>query len=389
MLSRKSFTQRCSLILFFLLAAFPSFGAEPHALSEESLSKGLPDKLGNDWRASSPSRKLVADKILETADAKILMEYGLQSVTDRQYSNGKAKLTIEAFEMKYVSGAYGLWTIHRETLTASQKEIFNGRFVIRFSGSDQTIAESVAAQMQTTLTSASEVPLLPTYLPEQSKIANSEKYLVGPEAFARIAAISDLKDAIDFTGGTHAAVADYNNGNGKMSIVLIEFQSPQFATDGLAKIQAHFNSLNQDEQNKRILRRVGNYAVEAVNVSDPKAAEEILKQVKYMVRVHWEGKNSSAIPIPFRPPDPAVLREAIQTGQFIVATFYWIGFLLVGAVLTGISFGGVFFYWRRAQRRKQGLDGSFTDAGGMTRLNLDDYLLSSSDSSAKLLGKGE
>ena len=134
---------------------------------------------------------------------------------------------------------------------------------------------------------------------------------------------------------------------------------------------------------------MGNYAVEAVNVSDLKAAEEILKQVKYMVRVHWEGKNSSAIPIPFRPPDPAVLREAIQTGQFIVATFYWIGFLLVGAVLTGISFGGVFFYWRRAQWRKQGLDGSFTDAGGMTRLNLDDYLLSSSDSSAKLLGKGE
>lgn len=387
--SRKPFIHLCSLIVVLSLAAFPSFGAEPHPLSEESLSKGLPDKLGNDWRASSPSRKIAADKIPETAESKLLAEYGLQSVTDRQYSNGKAKLTIEAFEMKYASGVYGLWTLHRGTSTANQKEIFNGRFVFRFSGSEQSFTETVAAQMQTDLTSASEPPLLPTYLPEQSKIANSEKYLVGPEAFARIPEISDLKDTIDFTGGTHAAVADYNNGNGKMSIVLIEFQSPQFAADGLAKIQAHFNSLTQEEQKKRILRRVGNYAVEAVNVSDPNAAEEVLKQVKYMVRVHWEGKNASDIPLPFRPPDPTALREVIRTGQFLVATFYWIGILLVGAVLSGIFIGGAFFYWRRAQRRKFELDGGFTDAGGMTRLNLDNYLLSGSDSSAKLLGKRE
>ncbi len=365
----------------------PSFGADSHPLSEESLSKGLPDKLGNDWRASSPSRKFVA--IAETAEAKILLEYGLQSITDRLYSNGKTQLRIEAFEMKYASGAYGLWTIHRGILAAGQQEIFNGRFVFRFSSSDQSLTESVVSQMQINLTSTSEPPLLPTYLPEQSKIANSEKYLAGPEAFARLAEISDLKDTIDFTGGTHATVADYNNGSGKMSIVLIEFQSPQFAADGLAKIQAHFNSLSQDEQKKRILRRVGNYAVEAVNVSDPTAAEEVLKQVKYMVRVHWEGKNASDIPLPFRPPDPSALREVIQTGQLLVATFYWIGILLVGAVLTGIFTGGAFFYWRRAQRRKLELDGGFSDAGGMIRLNLEDYLLSGSDSSAKLLGKGE
>lgn len=387
--ARKLFPLPCFLIFILLLALFPSFGAEPHPLSEESLSKGLPDKLGNDWRANSPSRKVVAEKMPETAEAKLLAEYGLQSVTDRQYSNGKSNFTMEAFEMKYASGAYGLWTLHRGTLAANQKEIFNGRFVFRFSSSDPIIAESVAIQMQTNLTSTSEPPLLPTYLPDQSKIPDSEKYLVGPEAVARITQISDLKDAIDFTGGTHATVADYNNGSGKMSIVLIEFQSPQFAVDGLAKIQAHFNSLSQDEQKKRILRRVGNYAVEAVNVSNPEAAEEVLKQVKYMVRVHWEGKNASDIPIAFRPPDPTALREVIQTGQFLVATFYWIGILLVGAVLTGISIGGAFFYWRRAQRRKLGSDGGFTDAGGMTRLNLDDYLLSGSDATAKLLGKSE
>jgi hypothetical protein len=108
-----------------------------------------------------------------------------------------------------------------------------------------------------------------------------------------------------------------------------------------------------------------------------------------MVRVSWEGKDASSIPVRFRPPDPVALREAIQTGQFIIAAFYWIGVLVVGAVATGIFVGGAFFYWRRAQRRKLGLDEAFSDAGGMTRLNLDEYMLSGSDSSSKLLSKGE
>ncbi len=384
------FTRKLFIHIFALtFVTLPLFGAEPHPLSEESLSKGLPERLGENWRAASASRKEAAEKISATADTNILAEYGLQSFTTRQYSNGKAKLTVEAFEMKYISGAYGLWTFRRGALAANQKEIFNGRFVLRFSGLEQTELESVVSQLQKDLPSASESPLLPTYLPDANKIANSEKYLIGPEAVARIPAISDLKDAIDFTGGTRAAMAEYNNGGGKMNILLVEFQSPQFAVDGLAKMQEHFKSLSQDEQKKRILRRVGNYAVEAVNVSDPIAAEELLKQIKYMVRVHWEGKNVSDIPIPFRPPDPAAVREAIQTGQFIIATFYWIGVLVVGAMATGIFAGGAFFYWRRAQRRKLGLDGTFTDAGGMTRLNLDDYLLSGSDASTKLLGKGE
>jgi hypothetical protein len=385
------FTRKTFLYLGFLIAvlSFPSFGLEPHFLSEESLNKGLPEKFGEAWRAISPARKVVAEQLPATADDKILAEYGLQSVTERQYSNSKAKLKLEAFEMQYASGAYGLWSFNRGTLATNQKEIFNGRFVIRFSGLEPTELEPFIAQLQKDLTSLPESPLLPTYLPEQNKIANSEKYLIGPEAVARIPAISDLKDAIDFTGGTRAAVAEYNNEGGQMSIVLIEFQSPQFAADGLAKLQQHFNALSQDEQKKRILRRVGNYAVEAVNVTNPTATEELLKQIKYMVRVHWEGKDVRDIPVPFRPPDPVAVREAVQTGQFIVAAFYWIGVLMLGAVAIGIFGGGAFFYWRRSQRRKLGLDGTFSDAGGMTRLNLDDYLLSGSDASTKLLGKGE
>lgn len=379
----------CFVSLLLLLIAIPTFGSEGHPFSEEALAKGLPNRIGSEWIAHTPSRKLSADQIPESQNTKILLEYGLQSFTDRSYTNGKDRVVVECYEMKYVSGAYGLWTFRRQTLPEGQREFFNGRYLVRVSASPLAIAETIMAKIQDKLPSSlSKSPLLPTYLPEQNKIAASERYVVGAEAVSQISSISDLREAIDFTGGTHAVVADYNNGGGKMSVLLIEFQAPQFATDGLIKIQQHFNSLSPEEQKKRVLRRIGNYAVEAVNVSDPNAAEELLGQIKYMARVHWEGKGISSIPLQFRPPDPVSLQEAIQTGQFIVATFYWIGILVLGAILTGIFAGGAFFYWRRSQRRKFGLADTFSDAGGMTRLNLlDDYLLP--NSSQKLLGKKE
>ena len=98
MFTRKLFIHLCFLII---VLSFPAFATEPNPLSEESLSKGLPDKLGNDWRASSLSHRLSVGKIAETADFKLLAEYGLQAVTDRQYSNGKINLKVEAFEMKW------------------------------------------------------------------------------------------------------------------------------------------------------------------------------------------------------------------------------------------------------------------------------------------------
>lgn len=386
---QKKTPKLCLIVLLLLFAVLLTPGIKAQSFSEESLAQGLPNKIANEWKAITPSRKLPAEKIIEATDAKILAEYGLQSVTNRSYTNGKDKLAVEAFEMKYVSGSYGLWTFRRQALQNNQREYFNGRYLIHILAPSAEIAEKVMSELQKVPASVVEIPLLPTYLPDQHKIPASEKYIVGNEAVSQISAISDLKEAIDFTGGTHAAVAEYSNGSGKMSVILVEFQSPQFATDGLARIQQHFSSLPLEEQKKRILRRVGNYAVEAVNVSDPKAAEELLGQIKYMARVYWEGKGISDIPLQFRPPDPVSIREAVQTGQFIVAAFYWIGMLVLGAVLTGVFAGGAFFYWRRLQRRKLGLDETFSDAGGMTRLNLDDYLLGEANSSQKLLGKNE
>ena len=75
MFTRKSFVCSYLLIAILAFATFPLFGAEPHPLSEELLGKGLPNRLGEIWRASSPARKETAENVLAIGDAKLLAEY--------------------------------------------------------------------------------------------------------------------------------------------------------------------------------------------------------------------------------------------------------------------------------------------------------------------------
>src|SRR5207253_4588372 len=160
-------------------------------------------------------------------------------------------------------------------------------------------------------------------------------------------------------------------------------------SDGYAQLKKHHDALSGEEQKRRLIKRTGNYVIEAVNVSDLAAAQAIANQVKYTARVYWAGDKMTAIPLDFRPPDPTVLEEARRTAQLLTSTFYGIGLMIVGAFVLGVLTGGAFFYWRRYQRRKLGLDDAFSDAGGTVQLDLEGYLLSGEKSRVKLLGKND
>jgi len=71
----------------------------------------------------------------------------------------------------------------------------------------------------------------------------------------------------------------------------------------------------------------------------------------------------------------------------LIRTFYWIGVMLTSAIVLGVVAGGLFFYWKRYRRRKLGLDDLFSDAGGTVRLNLDEYLLTTSEQPIKRIGQ--
>jgi hypothetical protein len=343
----------------------------------------LPAKFSDNWKAVGEAKNITSE-----FKALVYGEYGLKSVFSRQYSNGKNKVIITAFETEFTSQAFGLMTLERGRGKIGSFQ--NGKYFFRATPWDENISQKInLSQLVAELKNDefSEMPTLQTNLPGQGKIPESEKFILGKETLSQTQPFTDFKDVIDFTGGTQIAIADYEN---KMSLMIVEYQTPQFATDGAVKLQQHFDAQNPENKNTRIIRRVGNYVVEGVNVSDQKAAEELIKQIKYAPKVYWEGKGVTDLPMEQRPPDPYILNETIQTGKFIVATFYTIGILAVSTIFLGIFFGGVFFYTRKAKRKRMGMADGFSDSGGLTTLNLlDDYLLSGHDQPTKMLGDGK
>lgn len=334
----------------------------------------LPNALeGTTWKASSGVKTLSGDQLQALPDGELLAEYGLSKLHIGRYSNGKSELVAESFEFLYPSGAYGYWTLTRGQLLANRRQVLSGRYLISLMSEGQMPWPEVetAFAHAFSLANVSRLSPLASHLPAESKIAGSERYIVGTSGLSTIKPLSDLVSLINFNDGAEAAVADYPD---SMTLAIVEFHTPQAATYGQ-------NSIQQTASDKRIVKRTGNYVVVADGFTNREAAQKIVDKVKYTVQIHWEGKKFTNIPIDFRPPDPAALEEAAETATVILRTFYGIGVLLLCTIVIGVFSGWTIFYWRRYRRRRLGLENVFSDAGGTLQLDLHE--------DRKLIGSGE
>jgi hypothetical protein len=379
------------LILFGSLMTIITVSASAQSAKRENL---LPSILSERWRIAGSEKTLNSEQWSVLPDADIYAEYGLQNLTNRSYTDGQRKINLEIFEMKFISGAYGLFTYHQGSLGEERQEFYSGRYLISLSIDQNNISKGekidqhlIEELKKLPLDSAGEHPYLQLHLPEENKIANSDRYILGPVAVGRLKNFSHLKDLIDFRGGTEVVTADYRNGNGRMNLVIIEYHTPQSASAGFSQLTAHINSLSQEEQERQILKRIGNYIVNAVNIQDLGAAQKVIGQIKYTKKVFWEGSKYSDIPLHSRPLDTVAINEAKRAIYIVVQSLYSVALLVTGTFFMGLIAGTTYFYWRRYRRRKLGLDEIFGDES--IRLNLDDYLLDSEDSTIKRLGSGK
>lgn len=367
-----------------------TFEQAQNSKPSQSARELLPDRLGARWQAVGPAQVFDTRRLSSLPDADAHKEYGLQRMISRIYADGRIRTSVEVFETNFISNAYGLFTFNRGHLPPNSQEFYESCYVIRTSSDgnaqlDRSIFEAIKPNL---IGGEGQLPSLPLHLPEAGKIAGSEKYIVGPAALTKLKNFSELKNAINFGAGVEIATSEYNSGSGQMSLMIIEYQTPQLASDVHAQIQSYFDTLPQIEKDRRILKRVGNYVVAAVNIQDMPAAQNIVGQIKYQTRIYWAGRKLSDIPLEYRPPDPLEIEEAVRTTQILLRSFYWMGAMLLSALFLGLVAGGLLFGWNLYRRRKLGLDNMFSDAGGSIRLNLDDYLLSD-DPKIKQIDKGD
>jgi len=197
------------------------------------------------------------------------------------------------------------------------------------------------------------LPVLVKHLPDWESVRPTTVFARSTNELKLALGDRRVLDLIDWTAGTEAVTAEYSAGR----LLIVEYTSPQASVDADEKFTA---SLAGDAST--VYRRIGNYNAMVFDVASRAQAEALLDQVKYEKHIQWLGDN------PFR--ISAERAFVLTTADIFFSTVLWIASGIGVAVVAGLIAG--FFYFRFTDRRRARL-AAFSDAGGMTRLNLDGY----------------
>ncbi|HVG19530.1 MAG TPA: DUF6599 family protein, partial [Blastocatellia bacterium] len=255
------------------------------------------------------------------------------------------------------------------------------------------LARAVAEGIGPKSAGAARPPLLES-LPAGSSIAGSQRYFLGPESLN--AYVERGREMFGFAGDAEAVMAEYlsegaqdgargdsvagvssvaaESARGQsaqgvrppaqgqrppLKLVIVEYHTPQFAYDAMARVNDYIATLPEDERGRIIVKREGNYIVEAMNVQERDAAQALVEAVKYPYGVKWLRDPRLPSNDPFR------MQKA---AQMLLSTFTLLGLLLFTVLLGGGAVGTAIFLKRRKQQQE-----IFSNAGGMLRLDLDPF----------------
>jgi hypothetical protein len=219
------------------------------------------------------------------------------------------------------------------------------------------ISSSIFAQKtKPTQLNNNEIPPIVQHLPAWEQVQANAKLINNANDLRKNFPESQLADLVKFDGGTEGVTADYQQGK----FLLIEFTNPQLATE---QDETFKNFLTKTPQTQQIsYRRIGNYAAFVFNSTSEASANELFDQIQYQKVVKWLGED----PYWYAKAERAYLNT---TGDMLLSTVFAIVGGIGGAIFLGGSIGFFVFYLRKNRRNNAE---AFSDAGGMTRLNLDD-----------------
>ena len=293
------------------------------------------------------------------------------------------KFLVEIVRAQSDSNAYSLFTIVAKKLregesgdskigdvgtasviTARSVTFFKGTTLARVtneSAIDSQPAIALARLFAATFDKGEDdIPVLVKHLSDWQNARRNSVYAVNVGPLRDSIPNQPVLKELNFDGGTEAVTANYS----QSQLVIVEFTTPQFASDNDRRITAKIQELkNQGQPTPTGYRRVGNYSVFVFNAPDEKTAHALIDPVKYEQVVQWLGDDPHLY--------ERVQRYVLQrTGGVVVAVLEGSGLSVLLCLGVGGLFGALLFRRRRRARQRQGE--AYSDAGGMVRLNLDE-----------------
>jgi hypothetical protein len=309
----------------------------------------LPSQFGG-WQMAGSPKTSTDPAAADPANAAVLKEYGFNDFESATYSapDGR-KLAIKAARFTDTSGAYGAFTFYKTPPMLAEKigdqaaslneRVFFYRGNILIDAVFQSLTAMSAAELREL---AGDLPLssgntqnlpgLPAYLPTQSYVKNSAKYIVGPLALQQLNPPLPAQ-LVGFNAGAEVVLGNYNSSGGQATLMLISYPTPQIAGVHLRQIEASQapNGQSQDGNppgaGHLFLKRTGPIVVIAAGPLSSGEAKALLASVNYDANVTW-NENTYVT----RKDNLANLLVNI-----IILAFIIIGF----AFVAGLAFGGI------------------------------------------------
>jgi len=246
--------------------------------------------------------------------------------------------------------------------TDDQIAFFKGQHFVRIrneKGNPANLNELAQSLSDTLDKGEGDIPALVKHLPEPEVTQKNAVFVNSFTALRSYPFDYPVLDAVQSAGNADAVFATY----GQSKILIVEFNTPQLATENDQRIIARVQELwKLGQPAPSSYRRVGNYSVFVFDAPDEMMANYLIGQVKYEQVVQWLGDN------------PNIYKEAQKqyintTLGVLVSVLKASGYALIMCLGLGGLFGGLLFSYRRAQQKQET---AYSDAGGMLRLNLDE-----------------
>jgi len=320
--------------------------------ANDASSSILPQQFGG-WQISGSSRASNDPTVADPVNAAVLKEYGFTGFESGTYSRDDGrKLALKAARFADASGAYGAYTFYktREMLTeqigdgaASMNErvlFYRGNIVVdavfqQLSAMSAAELRELAEGFPLPLGNTRNLPDLPTYLPSQSYVKNTAKYVIGPAALQKVAAPVPT-ELVDFNLGAEVVVGNYNSSAGEATLMLISYPTPQIAADHLRRIEAARQGNSQATNAATTIpilqgpifdKRTGPMLVIAAGPLSQDEAKALLASVNYDANVTWNENTSFG--------KGATMAKIVMNG--IILSLIIVGLALVA----GVAFGGI------------------------------------------------
>lgn len=238
--------------------------------------------------------------------------------------------------------------------------LFVGSFlfsIIFLIGDDSRSVANAQTPGSASIGTEERIPSLLKAIPEFEDSVRIAKWIDSKEKLTAALGDHPVLATIEFSKAVDGVVVRYPQG----TLLLLEFGTPQLSADA----DTRFKGILDKAPNKGnpVYRRIGNYNAFIFNPSNVEEANSLLDKVKYDKVVQWLGE------------DPKMAERldryvAATTAQLLFSTIMTIAIGLGATLACGVTAGLLFFRHRQKQRRQLK---TFSDAGGMIRINLDGF----------------